>query len=72
MARQLSGKQLNFVNEYLVDFNATQAAIRAKYSPHTARQQATRLLTKAHIQDAIVKRREDLQKEYDIATPVRN
>lgn len=32
----LSNKQLAFVNEYLVDFNATQAAIRAGYSERSA------------------------------------
>lgn len=35
-AIDLTGKQEQFCNEYLVDFNGTQAAIRAKYSEHTA------------------------------------
>lgn len=35
--------------EYLKDFNATKAAIRAGYAEHTARQQGSRLLTKADI-----------------------
>ena len=34
-----------FVREYLIDRNATQAAIRAGYSPKTAKQQGSRLLT---------------------------
>ena len=32
----LSGKQTKFVKEYLVDLNASKAALRAKYSAHTA------------------------------------
>ena len=35
---KLTPKQTMFVNEYLVDLNATQAAIRAGYSKKTARQ----------------------------------
>lgn len=41
----LSRKQARFVAEYLVDLNGTQAAIRAGYSPKTATEQASRLLT---------------------------
>lgn len=48
--QQLSDKQRNFCLEYLKDFNATQAAIRAGYSEKTARQQAQRMLTKVDIQ----------------------
>ncbi|RUA04278.1 MAG: terminase small subunit, partial [Candidatus Neomarinimicrobiota bacterium] len=33
---QLTPKQDRFVAEYLVDLNATQAALRAGYSPRTA------------------------------------
>jgi len=49
----LSPKQEAFAREYTVDRNATQAAIRAGYSEHTAKQQGARLLTnvdvRAHI-----------------------
>lgn len=45
----LSNKQLAFVNEYLKDFNATQAAIRAGYSEKTARSIGQQLLTKLDI-----------------------
>lgn len=38
-----------FCREYLVDFNATQAAIRAGYSQNCARQLAAELLQKPHI-----------------------
>jgi len=49
----LSNKRQLFVNEYLRDFNATQAAIRAGYSPRSARSQGNRLLTKDDISTAI-------------------
>lgn len=49
----LKGKQARFVEEYLKDLNATQAAIRAEYSEKTARQQGQRLLTNVDIQKAI-------------------
>jgi phage terminase small subunit len=51
--KALSPKQATFVREYLVDLNATQAAIRAGYSPKTARVQASDLLTKPDIQEAV-------------------
>ena len=60
----LSAKQQAFVNEYIVDLNATQAAIRAGYSPKTANSIACQLLTKlniqAEIQAAMNKRAEKL------------
>jgi phage terminase small subunit len=43
--QKLSAKQEQFCREYLVDLNATQAAIRAGYSPKTAQEQASRLLS---------------------------
>ena len=54
-ARQLSltEKQQRFVDEYLVDLNATQAAIRAGYSPHTANEQGAQLLAKLSVQHAV-------------------
>ena len=41
---QMTPKQLSFIHEYLVDKNATQAAIRAGYSAKTAAEQGVRLL----------------------------
>jgi len=52
---KLTEKQRQFVKEYLVDLNATQAAIRAGYSPKTANEQATRLLVNVSIRTAIEK-----------------
>src|ERR1035437_3654608 len=49
----LTAKQDRFVQEFLVDLNATQAAIRAGYSPKTARVMAAENLTKPDIARAI-------------------
>lgn len=46
-------KQQRFVEEYLVDLNATQAAIRAGYSVKTANRIASENLVKVGIQEAI-------------------
>lgn len=54
----LSLKHQRFVAEYLVDLNATQAAIRAGYSAKTAEQQGPRLLGNAGIAQAIQKAQE--------------
>lgn len=54
--RKLNPKQQRFVEEYLVDLNATQAAIRAGYSPKTAGQIGERLLKKAEVQQALSRR----------------
>jgi len=53
VAAGLSPKQKRFVQEYLIDLNATQAAIRAGYSPKAATQVASRLLTYAKVQEAV-------------------
>ncbi len=49
----LTDKQRRFVEEYLVDLNATQAAIRAGYSKKTARAVGSENLTKPDIQAAV-------------------
>lgn len=52
---KLTNKQKRFVEEYLIDLNATQAAIRAGYSEDTARQIGAENLSKPVIQEAIQK-----------------
>lgn len=52
----LTVKQQRFVDEYLIDLNATQAAIRAGYSQKTARQIGNRMLTNVDIQAATSKK----------------
>lgn len=49
----LTAKQTAFVQEYLVDLNATQAAIRAGYSKRTAEKIGSENLQKPEIKDAI-------------------
>ena len=49
----LTPKQQRFVEEYLIDLNATQAAIRAGYSEKTAKVIAAQNLSKLNIQEAI-------------------
>jgi phage terminase small subunit len=51
----MTSRRLRFVDEYLVDLNATQAAIRAGYSARTAEQQGPRLLGKVEIADIVQK-----------------
>lgn len=50
---KLSPKQQLFVHEYLVDMNATQAAIRAGFSKKTAYSQGSRLLKNVEVQKAL-------------------
>lgn len=49
----MNDKKQAFTEEYLKDCNATQAAIRAGYSPHTAKQQGSRLLTNVDVRTRI-------------------
>ncbi len=51
----MTKKQKRFVEEYLIDLNATQAAIRAGYSPATAKEIGCENLTKPNISEAISK-----------------
>ena len=50
---KLTNRQKRFVEEYLIDLNARQAAIRAGYSPKTAQEQASRLLANVKVQTPI-------------------
>lgn len=54
----LNGKQIRFVEEYIVDLNATQAAVRAGYSEKTAYSQGQRLLKNVEVQTAITQANE--------------
>ena len=56
MSGKLNDRQKRFADEYLIDCNATQAAIRAGYSEKTARSLGQRLLTNVDIADYIDKR----------------
>lgn len=51
--KELTPMQQRFVQEYLLDLNAKQAAIRAGYSKRTAQEQSSRLLSNVKVQRAI-------------------
>lgn len=53
VTERMTDKQKRFVNEYLIDCNATQAAIRAGYSAKTAKSAGQRLLTKVDVKKEI-------------------
>ncbi len=53
--KTITHKQKIFAAEYIKDFNGTQAAIRAKYSVNSAKEQASRLLTNANVQAEVAK-----------------
>lgn len=62
----LTDKQKRFCEEYLIDLNATQAAIRAGYSPKTAEQTASRLLRNVKVQEYIAKRQKELSRSTEV------
>jgi phage terminase small subunit len=66
MVKQLTDKQTRFVDEYLLDLNATQAAIRAGYSPKTAKVIAHENLTKPYVAAAIQAKQAALQEKLGI------
>lgn len=51
--KPLEPKQEDFCQQYLIDLNGAQAAIRAGYSEATAKEQASRLLTKVNVQNRV-------------------
>lgn len=60
---ELTNKQARFVEEYLVDLNATQAAIRAGYSKKGATVRGSELLANRKVKRAVaVKRREQAKR----------
>lgn len=60
---KMTAKQQRFCDEYLIDLNATQAAIRAGYSPHYANTNASKLLQITTIKDFLQKRMTEKEKE---------
>ena len=63
---ELEEQQQLFVLEYMKDLNATQAAIRAKYSADTAAQQGSRLLRNVKVQQAIIELKAERNKELKV------
>lgn len=62
----LNAKQQRFCDEYLIDLNGTQAAIRAGYSPKTANEQASQLLAKLSTQEYISEKQKEISKNTGI------
>lgn len=52
---EITEKQRRFCEEYVVDLNGTQAAIRAGYSVNSANEQASRMLAKDNIQAEVAR-----------------
>lgn len=63
---ELTEKQKRFCEEYLIDLNATQAAIRAGYSEETARQIGSENLSKPYIEARIQALKEERSKRTEI------
>lgn len=63
----LTDKKKRFCDEYLIDFNGTQAAIRAGYSEKTANEQAARLLANVSIQEYLNEKKKKLAEKSDIS-----
>ena len=66
VAANLTPKQHRFVEEYLVDINATQAAIRAGYSEKTANVTGPQNLVKPSIAGAVQKAFEERSKRVEV------
>lgn len=64
---KLTPKQMRFVDEWLIDFNGKQAAIRAGYSAKTAEATAARLLRNVKVQAEIARRQKDLQRRTEVS-----
>lgn len=62
----VTDKQRKFCDEYLIDLNATQAAIRAGYSEKTANRIASQNLSKLDIQKYISERQKEVQERANI------
>lgn len=63
---KLNDRQARFVDEYLIDLNGTQAAIRAGYSAKTANEQASRLLVNVSVQAQLQRRMKDREQRTEI------
>lgn len=59
----MNAKQKRFCDEYLIDLNATQAAIRAGYSPKTANEQGARLLANVSVKAYIDEQMKQIHSE---------
>lgn len=63
---KLTEKQQRFCDEYLIDLNATQAAIRAGYKKETAYSQGQRLLKNVEVQKKIAENKKNLAARVEV------
>ena len=63
---KLNDRQMRFCDEYLIDLNATQAAIRAGYSEKYANTNAPKLLQNTAVKEYIQKRKADRERRTEI------
>ncbi len=68
--KKLTARQRRFVEEYLIDLNGTQAAIRAGYSTKSAKQQADQNLARENIKSAIDKAMAERSKRTGISQDI--
>ncbi len=64
--KKLTPKQLKFCQNYLIDQNATQAAIKAGYKEKTAQQAGSRLLSKVVVKEFLSKKAEKIAGKADL------
>ncbi|KKM04243.1 hypothetical protein LCGC14_1766220 [marine sediment metagenome] len=64
---KLTAKQQRFIEEYPINFNGTQAAIRAGYSKKTARQMGSENLSKPYLLHEIIQRQKQVRKESELS-----
>jgi phage terminase small subunit len=64
--RDLSNKQKRFIQEYLIDLNATQAAIRAGYKKNYADRMGHKLVENSRVKEAIQKAMDERSKRTEI------
>lgn len=65
--RELSEQERRFADQYMIDLNATQAAIRAGYSPDSAHVTGSRVLNRARVQEYLEKRKADRRKRLEVS-----
>jgi len=63
---QLTQKQARFVDEYLIDFNASRAATAAGFSPRSAKVQGSRLLTNVNVKLSIERRQKATERRLQV------
>lgn len=65
LGKKLAAKQKRFADEYLIDLNGTKAAIRAGYSPNSAVEQASQMLSNIKIAEYIQARKLELDQKLE-------